>query len=259
MSGAIALLQRDSAHILVDAASYFEDGRIAFFLDKCLALPAQRCAVTTHGIARWQDIIFDAVQDFNSFDAMKAGISPLLKQVFEDHHDTISTHSRRECCVWVVGWSEQQQRPEGFTVFLQDQAEWEADHPPPVSDTMPRPFEVCPVGFGGVTLTFSPVPTRAQIVEARFPIPLSETERLNPEIDLLQLMEVQRRTPFEGRGGNYCIGGYALLTSVTKSGVTQRKIHEWTEDEEGELIKSGPIDWVKWRADRDPSNRVTGL
>jgi len=101
----------------VDSASYFEDGRIAFLMDKCLALPAQRCAVTTHGIARWQHIIFDAVQDFDSFDAMKAGISPLLKQVFEDHHDTISTRSRRECCVWVVGWSEQQRRPQGLPVL----------------------------------------------------------------------------------------------------------------------------------------------
>jgi len=255
MSGAIALLQRNSAHILVDAGSYFEDGTVAFFMDKCLALPAQRCAVTTHGIARWQDIIFDVVQEFNSFDAMKAGISPLLKQVFEDHHDTISTRSRRECCVWVVGWSEQQQRPEGFTIFLQDQAEWEADHAGKITDSLPRPFQVCPIGFAGLNLTFSPCPTRAQIVEAGFPIPLSETEKLNPEIDLLQLMEVQRRTLF-ARTGTFCIGGYALLTSVTERGVTQRKIHEWTEDEVGEQIKPGPIDWVNWRAERDPKAGV---
>jgi hypothetical protein len=44
-----------------------------------------------------------------------------------------------------------------------------------------------------------------------------------------------------------------LLTSIDERGVTQRRIQEWPEDEIGELIKPLPIDWVKWRAARDPT------
>jgi hypothetical protein len=33
------LRQRDSIHLMVDAASYYSDGIIAGFLDKCDALP----------------------------------------------------------------------------------------------------------------------------------------------------------------------------------------------------------------------------
>ncbi|WP_338688975.1 hypothetical protein V5279_25215 [Bradyrhizobium sp. 26S5] len=62
VSAAIMLRQRNCIHLVVDAASYFSDGDIAGFLNKCQAMEEIRCAVTTLGASRWQPIVFDAIQ-----------------------------------------------------------------------------------------------------------------------------------------------------------------------------------------------------
>jgi hypothetical protein len=71
------------------------------------------------------------------------------------------------------------------------------------------------------------------------------------EIEKLTKM-IQRRMPFDKVAGAYCIGGYAVLTTVDSHRVRQRRIHQWKEDTVGELIKPLPIDWLKWRAEREP-------
>jgi hypothetical protein len=47
-------------------------------------------------------------------------------------------------------------------------------------------------------------------------------------------MEVQRRTTFNGRA--HKVGGYAQLTTVDRRGVSQQRLHEWTDDHVGALI-----------------------
>ena len=39
------------------------------------------------------------------------------------------------------------------------------------------------------------------------------------------------------------VGGNALLTTIDKTGMTQRVVHRWTEDHVGEVIKPKAIDW----------------
>jgi hypothetical protein len=63
-------------------------------------------------------------------------------------------------------------------------------------------------------------------------------------------MEVQRRTTFNGRA--HKVGGYAQLTTVDRRGVSQQRLHEWTDDHVGALISPRNMDWLKWRAERDP-------
>ncbi|MGY4501095.1 hypothetical protein ACVWYH_005026 [Bradyrhizobium sp. GM24.11] len=116
-----------------------------------------------------------------------------------------------------------------------------------------RPFIVDPLASLGLNL--HPCPTGVQLFEARFPISLAESDRLIPEIDLLQLLEVQRRILYRNRGHHF-IGGWALLTSVDQNGASQRRVHAWTEDKVGELIEPQPVDWLRWRSEREAMHDV---
>jgi hypothetical protein len=250
------LRQRDCIHLAVDAAAYFVSGKVAGFREKCRAIPALHCAVTTLGPSLWQDIIVDAIADnFTSFDDMRAGIEPLIEEIFEAHSTSVSDGGHEVWGdAWIIGWSEQRQAPEGFTICFRHLDEW--NRMVAAGDTVARrPFRIDPLGSLG--LNWHPHPTAQELFEARFPIPLNETDRLIPEIDLLQLMEIQRRLPFDKVGGGaYCIGGFALLTSVDRNGVSQRRIHEWP-DEVGKIIEPGPPpDWAKWRAERERALEV---
>jgi hypothetical protein len=248
MSAIVWLPQRESCHLLVDASSYFKTGVVERFLDKCRVIPELHCAVTTLGPSLWQEIIFAAIREnFASFDEVKAGIEPLMSEVFEAHKGTIEwVHIATE--VWVIGWSTRHDRPEGFTIFLEDFDEYEKRRlVENLGDR--RPFEARPIS--SVAVHVNPTPTAEKLFEAGWHTGVPATDDLIPEIDLLHLMEIQRRIPFESVGHSIYVGGYALLTSVDRNGVTQRRVHEWPEDKVGELIKPPPMDWLKWRAERE--------
>ncbi|MFK4726427.1 hypothetical protein ABIE89_007527 [Bradyrhizobium niftali] len=248
MSAAIMLRQSSCIHLMVDAASYFQDGVIAALLDKCQAMPEMRCAVTTLGPSRWQPIVFAAIREnFASFDEAKAGIAPLLQRLYEEHATAIREPGMWAAAdVWVIGWSDEIDGPDGLTVSMDDPAEWSSrDGTNPYGR---RPFVVDPLSSLGLNL--HPCPSATQIFEAQFPISLAESDRLVPEIDLLQLLELQRRIPCIHNGRPF-IGGYALLTTVNRSGVGQRRIHTWAEDKVGDLIAPQPIDWKRWRIERE--------
>ncbi|WLA62370.1 hypothetical protein [Bradyrhizobium diazoefficiens] len=247
MSAAIMLRQRNSIHLMVDSASYFSDGIIAGFLDKCRTMPEIRCAATTLGASLWQTIIFDAISDgFKSFDEVKAGIAPLLEQLYEAHADTVCEPGMWSSAdVWVIGWSDEIDGPDGFVIGMDDLEDWTLQH----GDDGRRPFVVEPLASLDLGLNMHPCPTAHQLFEARFPISLAESDRLIPDIDLLQLLEVQRRMLYRGR--YHFIGGYALLTSVSRDGISQRRVHTWDEDEVGRLIVPQPIDWRRWRTERE--------
>jgi hypothetical protein len=255
MSSAIMLKQRDSIHLAVDAAAYFSDGIVASLIDKCAAIHEMHCAITTLGASNWQPIICDAIREkFATFDELMDGIEVLLKEVFEAHSDTVAAPGLRVTGdVWMIGWSKRRQAPEGFTIGLDHLDEW-IERRAKGDLAARQPFKIDLIGNMGLDLNWHPHPTGEQLFAARFPVPLNETDSLHPEVDLLRLMEVHRRMPFDKVAGAYCVGGYALLTSVDSRGVTQRRIHEWPEDRVGELITPQPIDWCKWRAEHDPAH-----
>jgi hypothetical protein len=257
MSALVWLPQRSACHILVDAASYFESGIVADLIDKCRAIPELHCAMTTLGPVGWQQIIFDAIREggFSSFDDLVTGFESLMVEVFEYHQESVSSLPCVATEVWIAGWSQRRQRPEGYTIWLEDRAEFEKRR---LSESTGdrNPFEIRPLS--NVAVHVNPTPTGEALANAFFRSGVLDTEVLIPEVDLLHIMEIQRHWPFDD--GKYKIGGYALLTSIDESGVTQRRIQEWPEDKVGELIRPKPIDWVRWRADREPpSPNVTPM
>jgi hypothetical protein len=90
------------------------------------------------------------------------------------------------------------------------------------------------------------VPGNDLMIAAGFTIP-ADVNEMQPELDLLHLMEIARHEEIEG---HHWVGGEAVLTSIDASGVTQKTLHVWEEDEVGDPITPLPIDWTAWRVAR---------
>jgi hypothetical protein len=246
MSAAIYLRQHDAAYMLVDAASYRRDGIVVSFGDKCIAIPELHCAFTTFGPANWAVALEVGCRSrFCSFDDLLAGIEDFARLTFEQFESTITVNPSTTCELWMMGWSAARGHVEAFQLAMCNNAEWEKwKAEAPGLETSRQPFRCEPFT---VHVASNPCPTTREILDADLPS-IGVADNIDPETDLLHLMEIQRRVLFEG--DHYCVGGYALLTRVDAHGVTQRRIHEWTEDKVGELITPKPIDWSRWRAAR---------
>lgn len=211
------------------------------FVEKCVAIPELHCALTLLGpLALYATIVTRIRESFTSFDEMRAGIEPFIREIFEANCD--ASHSAE---VMVIGWSKQTSSPDAFRILLHEPEEIKKRHGPNV----PPPFEIASIDM----MLFNPCPSEAELQESRLPfsprrMPDVEFEQLNPAVDLLHLMEVQRRQTFSGV---HTVGGYALLTGIDRHGVTQRRIQGWPEDKVGELIKPLPINWANWRVERE--------
>jgi hypothetical protein len=214
--------------------------------------------VTVLGAMNWGFIITEAIREsFASFDEIKAGIAPLLEDLLEQHSETVVAEPGRRIVgdVWCVGWSDERQGPDGFTIGIDKSLDEFNELVAAGNSGARRPFSIDMLGPLGIN--WHPSITAEQLFEARIPVSAG-TDRLT-EIDLLQILEVQRRIPFDKVAGAFCVGGYALLTTVNQSGVTQRRVHDWDEDEVGALITPAPIDWVRWRAERISSQVATNV
>jgi hypothetical protein len=254
MSAVIMLKQRDRIHLMTDAASYYMDGTVAAFLDKCIAIPHLHCAIAALGPSLWGGIIERAISEaFSSYDEMKAGIEPLLVDLFRvtDPASVIDPELTIATDVWIVGWSKDLQGPDGFTIGMDDLDDWERRETG--NPHAKRPFQIEPLHEIGINM--NPCPSGAQLFEAFHPNGLPEPVKMIPDVDLVQLLEIQRRLTFRDQGWHF-IGGYGFLTSVTADGINQRRVHSWPEDRVGEMIKPQPIDWLQWRAARNQSNVI---
>ena len=104
-----------------------------------------------------------------------------------------------------------------------------------------RRFKLSEQVFAG-----TPLPGDDLIAAAGFKVP-DEEDDLDPEVDLLHVMEIQRHEKIEG---HYWVGGKALLTSIDRHGITQRVVHHWIEDQVGQPFMPRPIEWKAWREAR---------
>jgi hypothetical protein len=90
---------------------------------------------------------------------------------------------------------------------------------------------------------------KADLAATKFPVHLKVAD-LTPEIDLLHVLEMMRRTPcarFDDQPKTITTGGHATLTRIDADGVTQKTLVTWP-DMIGEVIPvSPPIDWQRWR------------
>jgi hypothetical protein len=246
MSAIFVLRQHDSAHLMTDGAAY--DGVTgelhAVDLAKGIALPDLHMAIACTGPALLGGDLSERIADeFASFDDFISRGEALLPDMFRDYAedncdgDALSTF-------YVVGWHRHAtSRPAAYCMNL-----WTDDSSrlAQVVDNMSADSGVQRFKFEELALAGTPIPGGDLIEAAGLTIP-ADVNDMRPEIDLLHLMEIARHEEIEG---HHWVGGEAVLTSIDATGVTQKTLHVWEEDEVGWPIWPLPIDWAAWRAAR---------
>jgi hypothetical protein len=243
LSAIISLRQREAVHILCDGAVYDSGGTLQGVLSKSFAIPHLSAVIAARGPAVALPFIATRLSTlFSSFDELAAGIEAELPKIIEDSETLFALSGATSTEMAVIGWSEKDDIGKAFTIQTDDASETRAEY---ADIEQPESFKLIerPVAFA------LPAPS-AEIMRAAGLRSDIDIDKIVPEIDLLQIMEMQRQSLIEFNGQEiYVVGGLALLSTVRRGGtITQRVIHRWP-DAIGELIQPEPIDnWAAWRA-----------
>jgi hypothetical protein len=242
MSALITLRQRDAVSILCDGAGYDSGGALQCVLSKAFAIPHLSAVIATRGAAVSLPFIATRLStEFSSFDDLVSGIEEKLPKIILDSEALFALSGAASTEMAVIGWSDQNDSGMAFTIQTGDVSDTRAEY---AGVEQPESFKLIerPDAFA------LPAPSADIMRDAGFRGD-ANIERIIPEIDLLQILEMQRQSLIEYNGQDICVvGGLALLSTVARGGsITQRVIHRWP-DEIGELIQPAPItDWKAWR------------
>ncbi|MGY3610450.1 MULTISPECIES: hypothetical protein [unclassified Bradyrhizobium] len=243
--------------MMVDGAGYDIDGRILYVGQKAYALPTLHAAVSTLGLGLAGLLVpIELANRFVSFDDMIDGIEAAAPEIYEK--TLIYAAPVKDATVNIIGWSTRENGPTAYVLRMNEAAR---DEEIATRDAAHRrefgqnafvdstAFKLERTDFS----TINPPPFRP-MSEIGFPsFDLSEDigDQADVELDLLHILEAQRRRKFATRPGSveaHKIGGLALLTSVTGAGVFQKVVHRWVDDRIGGLIEPDQInDWTAWR------------
>ncbi|PDT64903.1 hypothetical protein CO683_35260 [Bradyrhizobium ottawaense] len=239
MSSIFVLPQRSAVHMMTDGVVYDRNGVITIAsLTKAAALPSLPAAVACTGPAFLTSSLAPRIDvEFASFDDFVERADSWLPETFtelaERHRngDAFSTF-------YIIGWLEKQKRPAAYSMNL-----W--------TDRSSRIEQVL-ANSGGPPdrsrlieqTTISGTPLNPDLIE-RCGFRLRRKEDYVPELDLLHITEVARQEQIEGA---HWVGGKILLTSVDATGITQRVVHQYSNDRAGAAIRPEPVeDWAAWR------------
>lgn len=263
MSACNVLLQpqRKAVHMMVDAAGYDTDGVILTLSQKCFALPTLPAAVSATGVGIAGELLAREIgRQFDTFDELIHGLEDFGREFYDVYAETISTFPLTDINMTVIGWSVSRRGPEAYSMamtepdqdaYIKERTEKQKAEFGANAIIQNEPFKRVELD----TCTINPPPFKP-FDQIAFEIkPGAEGfELMDPERDLLHILEAQRRRKFATRPGwpeAHKVGGFALLTSVTQDEVTQKIVHRWSEDRVGELISPVPIpDWAAWRQAR---------
>lgn len=231
MSSYAIIRQGEAVHAITDGASYNPDGTLrATDAVKCLQLGHMPAIVTSRGPAKIARMIAETAAspelapyrpDFEMFLTIVPEIMPALEAKL------VAKGLTTEFEVVFAGWLEDDER---LGIF-----HWRNTD----------------VAFGGDlgparTLNeithddlFAPMPDVAHLQATGFH--LDSLAGFDPEHHGLQLIEAQRRVRAMGSGqvpeGTFLVGGQAMLTTVTRDGVTQKRLKQWSADKVGGKIR----------------------
>ncbi|PWE77314.1 hypothetical protein XF30_11685 [Bradyrhizobium sp. SUTN9-2] len=233
--------------MMTDGVVYDRNGVITIAdLTKAAALPSLPAAVACTGPAFLTSSLASRIDvDFASFDDFVEHAESWLPATFtalaEKHRngDAFSTF-------YIIGWLEKQNRPAAYAMDL-----W--------TDRSSRIEQVL-ANSGGATQcsrlieqsTISGTSLNPELVE-RCGFRLRRNDDYVPELDLLHITEVARQEQIEGA---HWVGGKILLTSVDAKGITQRVVHQYSNDSAGAAIQPEPVDdWTVWRREMEGRGR----
>lgn len=246
MSAVFVLRQADSVHMMTDAVSYLLDGTVmATNLTKATAMATLGAAISCAGPSSFQRLFADQIErTFGSFDELVACGQHWFTETFERlaaeyrSGDAMST-------VYLIGWHERETRPGGYVINLWTDGSTQRDvvlAESAVGAASER-SDFKPINEGMINGT--PMPSLGSLDHAGFEL-RDNAAAYDPAVDLLHLTEVTRQELDDA--GLSWVGGKAVLTSVNRSGITQRIVHHWAEDVAGTPIVPRPVDWSAWHA-----------
>lgn len=243
MTAINVIVQRDAVHMMTDGSVYVADGTL-LEVDMCKAdvLTLGRSALACTGPALLgEHIAAHLNREFASFDDLVKRGESRIAELFTGYatewrdNDALST-------LYLIGWHELQGRPAAYGMDMSTGGAKEAavlKNQPHVGDY--EAFKLIEVPCGA-----TPPPSKEHYAAALYDLS-TNLHHVNAGVDLLHQMEIQRRIAYDGK---HYVGGNALLTSITKTGITQRVVHTWPEDSVGQLIKPLPIDYKQWLAEK---------
>jgi hypothetical protein len=245
MSAIITLNQREAVSILCDGAGYDSQGTVRAVMSKAFAIPHLSAVISTRGSAVALPFLGTRLSAlFSGFDELISGIEAKLPKIIDDAEALFELSGATSTEMAVIGWSDQDDCGKAFTIQTRDVNDSRAEY---ADVEQPASFKLVerPNAFAW------PAPSAQLMQEADFRGDV-DIEKLVPEIDLLQILEMQRRSLIEFNGQEiHVVGGLALLSTVTRGGkIMQRVIHRWQEDKIGRMIQPEEItDWKQWRTD----------
>ncbi|OYW68850.1 MAG: hypothetical protein B7Z40_00895 [Bosea sp. 12-68-7] len=210
--------------LVTDTAAYDDDGMVHSFVSKSLAIPRLRMALATRGMIAMLPALAARIDLMStSFDHLIDEGSEAIAQWFADldHDDAME----REFELSAVGWSESRKAVIAIQMASID-----------------IPGRAAFQWSGGAVL-IGPNPPMEDLVAAGVLVNGIFDER-DIEQSLLKVMEIQRS--YRVRLGTdpslperHCVGGQAIVTEITESGVSQR-IARTRPDRVGEHIEPAP-------------------
>lgn len=260
--------QRNAVHLMVDGVSYDKSGVVVEKTQKCIALPTLHMAMTVMGPTHADLVMASHLSKrFTSFDDLIGGVEDYLPAVFRLNLSLLSESGIPDSRVYFAGWSEKQRAPLAYSMICippESEAYWRAARERDcaiygeANMVEAEPFKLLDLreSSGSAVICNPPWAEHLSMAECGLQFdaePAEIPDLMNPELDLLTIMEMQRRRKVPLRPGEsaaHWVGGFALLTSITEAGISQRIVHRWPEDRVGQLINPKPIYWKAWRAAR---------
>jgi hypothetical protein len=258
MSGIIVLKQPGVIYTLVDGASYTPDGILTNITAKTAPLPDIRMSIFTQGPAGAAHLAAIAFyEQFASFDEFAADSAEHVRKFYFDNEAWMRRGGRPELVFYFTGYSDKRSRPEGYMIrcafddnaFAHDSGRKKNFKLKPfVRHTIADDLSVSPGIF-----------SKADLVAAKFPTHLAP-KFLDPETDMLHIMEMIRRKPcsfYPGDPDRIMVGGCALLTRIDEFTITQKVLAEYPDAIGEPMMAPAPLDYARWRAGREFRRKLT--
>jgi hypothetical protein len=233
----IACTTRNEIFVVTDAASYLSDGTIAKLGAKLKTVDHWPGIITGRGPTLELEFLQYYFSDrFATFDDLLSGIEADFTTITKD--GTV-----KDVELILAGISTR--GAESYVIYPDDEVA-----PGTTAEAAGDPTNVKPIGCKLIRLPPSvnaPFISDAMYDQSGYN---GIDQAASDEAIIAALrhaIECQRHEKHPGVEAHK-IGGYAHLSHVTKTGVTQTVLCEWPEDQLGECITPARINWTAWRA-----------
>lgn len=242
MSAVNAIAQRDAAFVLTDGLLYVDGEIVQTDFAKCVPLKGIKGAIASTGPAGFSYLLAAMLEaNCTTFDDVVTKDREWFRSAFEWYVKNKRDGASEYATVVLAGWLEREERPALFAIELSNggqELEWVKSNSSHINE------ESIAHDLVELPVLAMPTPPIEDLWAAGWPIGVDRDAR-DARADLLHMMEIQRQRP--ASDGKCYIGGNAVLTKITASGVTQRVVHRWSEDRPFKDIRPRPIDWAVWR------------